>query len=433
MVSLIHPSGRCESAVVAPASKSLGVRLTMCVRPVVVCSMTLVLGCASAPWRHERVGITSDELLAGAPLGGEEDSPALVDQEEVLAVSPEMQDFLDAHVSRRAAEFLRLRRLGQVILDEGTFGLEYDETTRTASKTFEARRGNCLSFSNMFVAMARNVGLEAHFQEVDIPPDWSFENETFVLNRHVNVVVDPAGGVSRRRVRLGSLIGSRAEANEHVVDFNMDDFRASYDRRRISDARALAHFYNNMAVERMQVGDTASALSYFRMATGSDPEFSPAWTNLGTLYMRKSHSAHAEAAYLQALRADERDFVAISNLARLYERRGDRERATRYRRRVSYHRSRNPYYRLQLAREAFDSQDYDAAIDHLKYAVRKKKNEDQFYYLLGLSYMKKGDEKGARRWLSRAEEVAATDVMKHRYASKIGILLSGLPDQSPPQ
>jgi Flp pilus assembly protein TadD len=372
----------------------------------------VTLACASAPWRRDRASITLDELRAGAPLGVEQDSPALVDEAEVLAVSAGMQDFLNAHVARTADRATRLRQLAYAIINAGTFGLEYDEVTRTAPETFEARRGNCLSFSNMFVAMARHVGLDARYQEVDTPPDWSFKGDAFVLNRHVNALVD-----------LGM-------EGEHVVDFNMDDFRTSYDRRTIPDARALAHYYNNMGVERMQAGDAASALLYFRRATGHDPLFSPAWTNLGMLYWRNGHLAHAEAAYLQALKADGWDLVAMSNLASLYERRGDQERAATYRKRVIDHRERNPYYRFQLAREAFLAQDYDAAIGHLHYAVRKKKNEDQFYFLLGLSHMKKGDEQAARRWLARAEEVAATDALKRRYSSKIDILLSAPPDES---
>lgn len=371
----------------------------------------LALGCASAPWRRDRVGITLDELRAGAPLGVEQDSPALVADEAVLAVSAEMQDFLNTHVARTAGRTTRLRQLASAIVSKATFGLEYDETTRTASETFRTRRGNCLSFSNMFVAMARRVGLDVYYQEVDTPPDWSFKDDALVLNRHVNVLMD-----------LG-------REGEHVVDFNMDDFRTSYDRRRISDARALAHYYNNMAVERMQAGDTASALLYFRRATGHDPLFSPAWTNLGILYWRKGHAAYAEAAYLQALEADVGDLVAMSNLASLYERLGDQKRAALYRNRVVDHCKRNPYYRFQRAREAFLARDYDAAISHLNYAIRKKKNEDQFYFLLGLTYVKKGDEQAARRWLSRAEEVAATDALKRRYASKMDILLSAPPDE----
>jgi Flp pilus assembly protein TadD len=309
----------------------------------------------------------------------------------------------------------RLQQLSHAIISQESFGLTYDETTRTASETFRARRGNCLSFSNMFVAMARQVGLSVSFQEVDTPPDWSFRNDAFVLNRHVNVHVD-----------LG-------REGEHVVDFNMADFRTSYDRRQISDARAMAHYHNNVAVERMQAGDTRSALSHFREAIHADPSFSPAWTNLGTLYSREGHPDHAEAAYRQALEADPHDLVAMSNLASLRERQGDRQEASRLRRRVSDHRLRNPYYRFQLARQAFEAQDYDTAIGHLDDAVRLKKNDDQLYFLLGLCHLKKGDQRKAERFLARAEEVAATDALKRRYADKLDILLSASPRKGGPE
>ena len=372
-------------------------------RIYLVCLMTLALGCASELKSLDSVAIAPNALLAGAPLIGDaQDSAAIVDDEEVLAVSTEMLDFLKTNVHRRATNQVKLQELIDAIISADTFGLEFDEKTRTASETFRLRQGNCLSFSNLFVAMARDVGLKASFQEVDLPPDWSLDNDVFVLNRHVNVQLD-----------LGWL-------GDHVVDFNIDDFRTSYDTRTISDTRALAHYYNNKGVEHMQAGDTASALSNFRKAIAdNDRRFSPAWTNLGTLYRRNGYPAYAEAAYLQALRADTGDSVAMSNLTRLYERQGDAERAAVFRKKVARHRNQNPYYRFNLAREAYSVQDYDSAIGHLKYAARKKKNEDQFYFLLGMSYLQKGDERAARRWLARAEKVAASDASKRRYSSKI--------------
>jgi Flp pilus assembly protein TadD len=382
-------------------------------RAAFICLTTLTLSCASAPWRHEAVAISLDDLLAGTPLGLPRQPPDLADEPPVLAVSDEMREFLDAHVTRTAGRVVRLRQLTAAIVGEDTFGLHYDETTRTAPETFGARRGNCLSFSHMFVALAREIGLQARYQEVDTPPDWTFKDDAFVLNRHVNVLVD-----------LG-------REGEHLVDFNLADFRTSYERRTISDARALAHHHNNVAVERMGAGDTAAALLHFRRATENDPSFSPAWTNLGTLYVREGHPRYAEAAYLQALRADAGDLVAMSNLANLYARRGDRRRADACRDRVAFHRERNPYYRYHLAREAFEAQDYDGAIGHLRYAIRRKKNEDRFYFLLGLSHLKKGDERQAQRWLALAEEVAATDALKRRYADKLEILLSSSPDGTP--
>ena len=376
----------------------------------VACLVAVGLGCATAPWRREAAPVTVEELLAGAPLGAERASSALVDEREVLAVSGAMQDFVKAHVARRADRASRLGQLTSAIVDKRTFGLEYDETTRTAAQTFQERRGNCLSFSNMFVAMARHAGLDVHYEEVDTPPDWSFRDGTFVLNRHVNVVVD-----------LGRL-------GERVVDFNMADFRSNSDRRHITDTRALAHYDNNMAVERMQAGDPAGALAYLRRAVAHDAGFSPAWTNLGILYGRQGHPAQAEAAYLEALQVDGGDLVAMSNLARLYERRGDAERAAVYQGRVRDHRQRNPYYRYLLAREAFQAGDYDAAIGHLDYAIRKNRNEDRFSFLLALCYMKVGNAGAARRWLARAERVAATDALKRRYASKMDVLLSAPPE-----
>ena len=91
----------------------------------------------------------------------------------------------------------------------------------------------------------------------------------------------------------------------------------------------------------------------------------------------------------------------------------------------------NPYYRYELARRAYLARRYDEAVGHLQYAIRKRPREDQFYFLLGLSYLEKGSARAARRWLARAEEVAATDALKRRYSSKVDTLLrreKGIPE-----
>jgi Flp pilus assembly protein TadD len=385
----------------------------MRVRAALVCLLALALGCSTVPRGPGREAITPGELLAGAPLGVPPDAPTLVAEGDVLALSAEMDSFLALHVDRSADDRNRLRQLARAIIGEGDFGLEYDDATHTAAETFRLRRGNCLSFSTMLVVMARRVGLDAYFQEVDVPPDWSAKEDAFLLNRHVNVLVD-----------LGT-------SGDQVVDFSSEDFRASYDVRLISDERALAHFDNNLGVERMRSGDTPAALAYFGRALTHDRQFAPAWTNLGILYLRHGHPAHAEAAYLQALKADRFDHVAMSNLASLYERRGDLERAEAYRRQVIAHRNRNPYYRYELAREAYRSGDLDAAITHLRYAVRQRQEEDRFYYLLGLAYLQQGDTRAARRWLTRAVELAPDEATKREYSATRDTLLGGATHVSP--
>ena len=365
----------------------------------------LSTGGLSAVWAQ--TSVTPEELLSGELLGATDDTAPPIAASAVLALSDEMHQFLRDNVNPGATDVFKLQQLIDAIMGKTTFGLEYDENTRTAAETFHLQLGNCLSFSTMFVSLARGVGLKAEFQVVDIPPDWSMRKDVFVLNRHVNV-----------SVYLGA-------AGIHVVDFNISDFKSTYDVDIVSDKRAIAHFFNNLGVERMQDGDSVEAVAFFHSAiVEGDGRFSPPWTNLGTLYRRGDHFGHAEAAYLEALKADKRDTVAMSNLVGLYEKMGDVEKAETYKKRVDEHRMQNPYLRFSLAREAFFDRDYDTAIEHLKHAIRKHKHDDEFYFLLGLCHLMKGDEREARRWTARAEKAAATDEEKSKYSTKIETLMS---------
>ena len=373
--------------------------------------LLIMAGCASVPPSEEAAGITPGQLLAGQPLlTGIEELPEIISAGAVLAMNPDMRSFVDGHVDRSGSSYVKLHQLLYAVINEGGFGLKYNDLTHTAAETFNKRNGNCLSFTNMFVAMARDTGLKVSFQEVDIPPDWSMKGDIYVLSRHMNINVD-----------LG-LHG------EHVVDFNIDDFRSTYDRRKVSDDRARAHFFSNQGVERLQAGDELEAFLFFREALRFDPGFAPAWNNLGILYSRSGYRNHAEASFLQALEVKQDDgLLPMSNLEGLYAAKGDEERAEYYRGRVRYHRNRNPYYQYHLAREAFQQRNYAEAIEYLQLAIRRKEWEDSFYFLLGLSYLQLGDEEKARRWLSKAEEVAEGDALKRNYQSKLELLLSASP------
>lgn len=327
-------------------------------------SVLLAAGCTTAVERQHDTDIGPEQLLSGQPLGFAE-LPAVPPAKQLLRLDPAMRRFLAEHVDPAASDRTRLSQLVEAIIGGGDFQLEYAADTRTAAETFHRRSGNCLSFTNLFVAMAREAGLHAAYQEVDVPPDWTRDGDTLTLNRHINVAVR---------------VGSR---RDHVVDFNIDDFHSSYARRRISDERALAHYYNNLGAERLLAGDLAGAFALIRAALADhDDGFSPAWDNLGSLYLRAGYPTYAEAAYRQALSVARWDFVAMSNLLRLYEQQGRLAEADALRERVRIHRLSNPYYRYELAREAFVGGQYEQAIRHLRFALRRKPDEPDFQSLL---------------------------------------------------
>ncbi|MEE4272652.1 MAG: transglutaminase domain-containing protein [Thermoanaerobaculales bacterium] len=373
---------------------------------IAVAVAALVAAATMAP-ASEQPKISREEVLVAKLLGAGAGPQEPISPGEVLALSDEMREFLRDHVNFGATDVFKLAQLTDAVMGRASLGLEYVESTHTAAETFRHQRGNCISFAIMFAVLCRGAGIGAHFQEVDIPPDWSIRRDVYVLNRHINV-----------RVNLGA-------AGIHIVDFNIADFKSTFDTDEISDRRTIAHFYNNIGFERMEEGDTSEAVAFFRLAIEySDGDFSPAWTNLGSLYRQAGHLNHAEAAFLYALKADRGDDVAMSNLVSLYGAMGENAKAREYRKRVDEHRMRNPYYRYTLANEAFLERDYDTAISHLKVATRRERKEDEFYFLLGLSHLMKGNEKEARKYMAKAELVAADAAKKERYSTKIDMLMS---------
>ena len=330
----------------------------------------------------------------------------LVNPHDILELSSEMIAFLDEHVNRSGSQNERLAHLIRAIIGGDRFVLSYDDSTRTAEETFRDRRGNCVSFTNMFVAMARNLGLNADFQEVEIPPDWSVSGDTYLLSKHVNAVVALKGRHPR------------------VVDFNIADYDSDNEMRIIDDARARAHFYNNLGVEHLLAGDTQQAYAYLRQSLVEDLTFSSAWVNLGILHRREGYVDLAEAAYLTALDYQASDLLAMSNLASLYQQEGLEEAAAHYLSEVQIHRLRNPYYRYQLANEAFNEGDYESAIENLKVAIRKRSEDDRFFYLLSLSYLMSGDAGQAQIWMKKAEEVASQGADQEKYHDKLDLLRS---------
>lgn len=368
----------------------------------------LLAACAGSAATRPQVppGEISDSMLFEAsPLAMGADLEDF-SQQDILALTPEMRDFVDQRIKPHFGPKARLRQLTYALMDEGIFEIIYDEKTFTAEDTFEVRRGNCMSFTNLFVALARYAGLDARFQEVDVPPMWSFAGESFVINQHINVFIDLGYGSTR------------------VIDFNINDFTTEFDSRIVSDRRARAHYFNNLGAEAMLGGDTVNALNYFRQSIWEDSSFSGSWINLGSLYRRDGYVDYAEAAYLRALRADESSLVAMSNLANLYRASGRNRLADLYAQEVREHRNRNPYYHYYLATDSFKTGDYALAIDHVRNAIRLRDDEPLFYSLLSVSYLMSGDRGQAVRWMEKAEAVAVEATEKDHYHDKIEALMS---------
>jgi len=368
-----------------------------------VAAALALAGCASLPATPAARAVAPDFVAIPAPTG-----LALGDA-GIIALDDEMREFLAREVSG-SDSLTKLHQLIRAVIENPQFRIDYADDTRSAVDTFHALRGNCLSFTNLFVALAREAGLTVSYQEVDVPPTWTARDDTFVVSRHVNALVTLRPGSSR------------------VVDFNMADFRAAYPRREISDARAAAHYYSNLGVERLQTGDAAAAYEHFRRALAMDRTLPQAWVNLGAWYRRQGDDARAEASYLEALRLDPTDSTAMSNLASFHAHAGRAELARWYQNRVARYRAQNPYYRYEQARTAYLAGDFGGAARQLREALRRSDIDPTFYSLLGMSYRELGKREEARAAFARAIELADDENLRSSVRHKLELL--GAPSAS---
>ena len=372
---------------------------------LVSCLLLALAACSSV--EHQAPALSQQDLLSAETLFGAEANQWVLPEKDILAVNDDMQEFLDSHVEHQGSKAHRLRTLMNALHSSGLLNLEYSSSkTLTAEEAFQQKAGNCLAFTNLFVALARKVGLKAIYQQVDVPPSWRRGGNFVVLNQHINVLVklphDP----------------------DYMVDFNLPNYSGNYDTEQVSDKTAFAQYYSNLAVEYLENGEYSQAFLHLKKSLLTDPRQAATWINLGALYSRRGHHIHAEAAYLHALSFDSRNRTAHNSLAKLYQSQGKQELAEKYAQTARYYRDANPYYYYWLARQAFDAQQYQQSLEHLSKAIAKKDDEHLFYYLKGLTHYQLGDKNQARRDFSKAEKRSQLEYIRKHYRKKLDLLAS---------
>ncbi len=335
--------------------------------------------------------ITRADLLSGEALLGPKAKDMILPEDHVMQMNDNMRQYLNRYVPRNYAETVRVKVLSRMIFGQGALGMTYDASqTHTARDAFLKAEGNCLAFSYLFAALAREQGLKVSFQEVEIPPEWSSAgDELYYLSRHVNI-----------RIHM-------KEVRDFVVDIDRVNYKSHYRAWTISDDNAIALYYSNKGTDYLYDGDFENAFRYLAKGLKLAPHEAALWSNLGVLYRMKEMYSYAEKAYFIALKYDTSNPSALSNLSVLYDHMGEVEKSEYYFRLAKEHQMKNPYYRYYQAQEAFDVGDYDLALYHLKSALKRRKNERKFYNLMAITYAQLGDEEKADQAWAKAKKLVS--------------------------
>ncbi len=334
-------------------------------------------------------------------------STAEIPDVDLLTLDPKMAKFLVKHVGPRSSREARLNGLLDAIFSKRGLDIKYGNThTKTAAETFKDRSGNCLSFTLMFVTMARHLGLNAYFMEVDDVLSWDQRGEIVVSNQHMFAEVE-------------------MDNVDVQIDFLPGVEKRYFAVRRISDERALAHYYNNLGAELLTDGKPEASMPYFRKALETDPELSEALVNQGFALRRLRDFEGSEGSYLRALEIRPGDPSASANLASLYLGHGRRGDAEPLLRRVESYQQRNPFHHYRQGVQKATNGDYVAAIKHLREAIRRDPDSPTFHSTLADYYVESGDTGKALESLQRAIRLAEDEEMKAGLVRRHELLQSG--------
>jgi tetratricopeptide (TPR) repeat protein len=270
-------------------------------------------------------------------------------------------------------------------------------TPEEASAEFDKRVS-----ADLFVGMAREVGMEAVYVDVTMIERISREAEVIVNNGHITA---------------GYMVGSQVR----IIDFTRTPEREYIGYKVIDDLEAIANYYNNQGflygyfVENegndLDFDPEVKEVEMYELALEILPTFQRARNNLGVALKRRGRIEEAIEQYKMAIEIDPNFADAHSNLGAAYYALGRNEDAVREFELATKNAGSNAYFFHHLGVVQYQLKQYDEAIEQFKKAISREPSLAEARFFLAECYMKQGDKKKA------IEEYQATLAVDPNYLS----------------
>lgn len=312
-------------------------------------------------------------------------------------LAPELQSEADRTLKPSGDERERAARVIDYIFHE--LDLTYAiAPTRDASGAFRSHSGNCLSFVNLFVALARHLRLSPFYVEVEDYQRWDHRQGMVISQGHIVAGLYMGGDLK-------------------TYDFMPYRVKSYRDFHPIDDLTATAHYYNNLGAEALLDGRDQEADHYLGIAGRIDPKFVKGANNLGVLYARRGDFEKAIATYRAALEIEPQNVPLLTNLARAYQQTGRAKEADDLLATVEGVHHNNPFFYVYRADLALSRGDHVRALDFLRQALAIDSESPEVHLGLTRVYVALGDLDKAKHFLERAIRLDPTQPEARKLAA----------------
>lgn len=218
-----------------------------------------------------------------------------------LAHTPEIAEATRRAIAGVVTDLEKLKRIQDYLFDpENAFTYDFVGTL-TASQAFEDRKGNCVAFTNLFIAMSRAAGIPV--QAALVAPRRGVEEtdgDLSLVKNHIVAVY-------------------RHSAGSTVFDFYNSRTGAPIAIRPIDDLWTAALYVNNLGVNALRDDDLDLALVRFNIALRLASTYAPVYGNIGVVRRRMGDTFGAFDYYLLALLIEPGSSATRKNLHQVLE------------------------------------------------------------------------------------------------------------------
>lgn len=279
----------------------------------------------------------------------------------------------------------------------------------TAAEAFQARRGDCFAVTNLFVALARLLGIDARYAYVR-EGEYRDQDGRFVISTHVAAVY------GRGR-------------DERIVDFIRDpDARNLYLYQPLTDGAAAALFNSNLAVQQLQRGHADIAEAMLRLLLEREPELPELQANLGAVLLHQKRAREARALLDAALGRFPAYAPLYANAIAADLALGDDASARAHQERARAIADGDPLLVFGEGLRRYEHQDYAAASERFQRAASLLPSSASVWAWLARAQHADGHAGPATESLERALRLAPQDAQLRALAS---LLRAGAPGDAP--
>jgi tetratricopeptide (TPR) repeat protein len=341
--------------------------------------LAAVLSLACAPAADGPRIISLNQLLQGAKQEG-------LEMENPFSIDPVIAAQVEAKVGSGGTPTDRMRRL-TYYLNERKF--EYvANRSLTATEAFNSRSGDCMAYTNLYMALARALRIPTFFVHISEAQNYFEREGLYFVSSHMAV-------------------GCQIQYFTVIVDFTEQKSEYSlaiYDA--VDDATAAALFYNNVAVDRLMAGEVDYAEKLLRFLLKSLPHLREAQNNLGVVLMRQGRFQEALAVLQEGLQNFPEYQPLYTNAIQAAKGSGKPDLAKQLAAQGESLMHRDPFYIFNKGLDRFEAKDYAGALVEFQRILSRQSTSPMLYAWIARTRLSMGQNAEGIKAFQEAQRLA---------------------------